>query len=177
MVRFTPDLKGTRAGFPIYESGDYEVKVTEVTPIGYMKEVEDKETGMTTHQPVVGGRANLEMVGRVLKDGTLDRTDEGEPVSPVRLYVHSEGAWSITKRFAMAALGYSLEDEEDFNEEVAGDLDLGVEFDPDSDDEEAAVLGPGWARLTGKHLLVSLSKRKWQGVEQQDVAGYVPVRQ
>jgi hypothetical protein len=160
--RFAPDLSGTKAGLTIYDRGEYEVKITGVKPISY-----EKDDGT----PVAGGQVNLEMVGLVQNDGSLDRELEGESVAPVRLYVHTEKSWPITKRFFMAALGYSVDEEEQFNEEVARELDISVEGDGDE-----AILGSGWERLVGKRLLVTLNKRIWQGREQQDHVNFMPLK-
>lgn len=164
MTRFQPDLGKTKAGMPVYERGEYEVKILGVKPIYYVKEEEGTE--------VAGASLSLEMVGRVQNDGTLDRELEGETVAPLRLYVHSEKAWPITKRAIMAALGYTLDDEDTFNNDLAATLDVGVE--PGEGDEEA-TLGSGWSRLTGQRMLMTLNKRKWQGREQQQHEGFMPI--
>jgi hypothetical protein len=160
--RFAPDLAKTKAGMRVFERGDYELKVSGLKPIAYTRESDGKE--------IAGCQINLQVCGLVLNDGSLDKTDEGESVAPIRLYVHTEDAWPISKRFAMACLGYSLEQEDEFDDSHAETLDLSV--DGEGDD---AVLGEGWKRLEGKRFLCTLSKRKYEGREQQDHGGFLPI--
>jgi len=164
MTRFQPDLAKTKAGMPIYERGEDEVKINAVKVIHYIKEESGDE--------IAGAALTLEMVGLVQNDGSLDRALEGETVAPLRLYVHSEKAWPITKRAIMAALGYSLDDEDKFNNDIAANLDVGVE--PGEGDEDA-TLGSGWKRLVGQRMLMTLNKRTWQGREQQQHEGFMPI--
>jgi hypothetical protein len=165
MTRFQPDLGGVKAGMPVYDRGDYELKISAVKPIFYYNE----EKGYD----VAGAQVNLEMVGKMLADGSMDRTEEGESVAPNRLYVHSQKAIPMVKQFFMAALGYPLEDEDKFNKEVAANLDISVT--PGEEGEEA-TLGTGWARLTGQRILCTLDKRVHDGREQQDHKAFMPIK-
>ncbi len=163
--RFDPDLQKARASFPIHPRGDYELAVVEMTGLGYTKDNGDE---------ISGARLNLEVVGCILGDGTLDRELEGQPCTGLRLYIHNEGSLNMTKQAIMAILGYTREEEDKFNDEVAGKLDLGIDWDEDSDEGEV-TLGSGWSQLEGKHFIATLSKRSWEGREQQDIGGFMPV--
>lgn len=165
--RFSPDLTKARASIRIFDRGDYELAITGVKPISYTKD-DGKE--------VAGGRILFEMVGRRRADGTLDREFEGETVTPLRLYVHTEDAWGMTKRFFMAALGYKLDDEGKFDEEWASQADISVDGEGDE-----AILGKSWEEVVGQHVISTLTKRWYEPEdgsekrEQQDLGSFLPV--
>lgn len=160
--RFTPDLAKTKAGMRVFERGDYELVVSGVKPLAYTRESDGKE--------IAGCQVNLQMGGLVQNDGSLDTTDKDENVTPLRLYVHTEDAWPITKRFVMACLGYTLEQEDEFNADLAATVDLSVDGEG-----ESAVLGGGWKRLVGTRFLCTLNKEKYEGRDQQRHEGFLPI--
>ena len=169
--RFAPDLSGVKAGMPIYERGEYEVVISDVKPIYYNRESDGKT--------IAGAQVNLEMAGRVENDGTVNPnfgpdgdSVAGEPVAPNRLYVHSQKALGLVKQFIMFSLGYAIDEEDAFNADIGGDLDISV-FKPV--DAEEATLGSGWDRLVGKRLRVTLDKRLYDGREQQDHKAFMPL--
>lgn len=179
MPRFQPDFGKTEAGFPVYPRGDYEIKVTKVS--GFLYNREDEETGDVDE--VSGVTASLEMVGLVGTDGSIvtmqgDKTIAGEKVAPVRLYVHSEAAWPIAKRFAMAAYGYDLDTEKEFNAFIGeNDLDFSVDGEIGEDGRADEVeIGDGWAGLEGKRLRITLSQRTFNNRAQQDHGGFMPIK-
>lgn len=162
--RFEPDLTKARASIRVFDADDYEVVVGE--PTGMLYERDDD--GVV----VVGVRFPLEMVGRIKPDGSLDREFEGEQVSPARMYVHTDKAWPMTKRFVMAAAGFSLEEEDLFDEEWLSQYDPSIDGDPYS--EEDPELGDAWTELEGQHVQVSLGKDLYEGRETQTHGGWQP---
>lgn len=88
----------------------------------------------------------------------------------VTLYMHSEGAQSMSKQFLMAALGYknSQEAEQQFNEDMRGE---DWSFDP-----EAGTVGEVWRRAAGKRMLGSLDVKKKEDSDdmQQDFKKWMP---
>lgn len=166
--RFAPDFTQVSAGMKIFPRGDYELAVTGVKPLAYYK-VDDE--GEVTEDFVAGCQVNIEMVGRIGNDGQLDREDAGESVAPARLYVHSEKAWGMTKGSIMAILGYTRDEEKQFNTEVGAGADFAVEGEGDE-----ATLGDSWNRLVGQHFTAQLSKRMFRKREQQDMSALSPVR-
>ena len=157
MPRFAPDFTQVSAGMKIFPRGDYELSVTGVKPLAYYKTDDD---GEPTDDFVAGCQVNIEMVGKIGNDGQLDREDAGESVVPIRLYVHTEKAWGMTKGSIMALLGYTREEEEQFNADFA-DADFAVEGEGDE-----AELGDSWNRLVGQHVTAQLSKRMFRKREQ-----------
>ena len=103
-TRFAPDFTQVSAGMKIFPRGEYELTVTKVKPIAYFKKDED---GEPTDVFVSGCQVNVEMVGRLLNDGSLDRADDGESVVRLRLSVHNEQGWCMTKSSILAILGYT----------------------------------------------------------------------
>ena len=166
-TRFAPDFTQVSAGMKIFPRGEYELSVTKVKPIAYFKKDED---GEPTEDFVSGCQVNVEMVGRLLNDGSLDRSDEGESVVPLRLYVHNEKGWGMTKSSIMAILGYTRDEEESFNGDAA-DSDYSVDGEGDE-----ATLGSSWDTLTGQHFIITLDKRIYKGREQQDTGSLSPVK-
>ena len=167
MTRFAPDFTQVSAGIKIFPRGEYELKVTGTKPISYFKR--DKE-GEETEEVVAGCQVNIEMIGRFQNDGQLDNTDQGETVVPLRLYVHSEKAWGMTKGSIMSITGYTRDEEEAFNADFQ-DSDFSLEGMGDE-----AVLGDDWEKLVGHHFVATLDKRTWKGREQQDVGTLTPVK-
>ena len=166
-TRFAPDFTQVSAGMKIFARGEYELTVTKVKPLAYYKRDED---GELTDTFISGCQVNVEMVGRLQNDGTLDRTDEGESVVPLRLYVHNQKGWGMTKSAIMAILGFTLEEEEAFNADHKED-----DFSVDGEGDEA-TLGSAWSSLTGQHVIVRLDTRMFKNRPQQDTGALTPVR-
>lgn len=168
MTRFDPDFTQVSAGIKVFPRGEYELTVTGVKPILYFKKDKD---GDLTDEEVAGCQVNIEMVGRLQNDGQLDSTDKGESVVPLRLYVHSEKAWGMTKGQVMAIMGYTREEEEAFNADSANS-DYVVDGDPESDED--AELGASWQALVGQRFRATLDKRTYKGREQQEIGSLTP---
>jgi hypothetical protein len=164
-VRFTPDLSKVRASIRIFDRGDYRLKITKSEPFINEAKTDDKGNEKQT----AGCRYSLEMVGKLNARGEVEPEFEGEAVTPNRCYVHSEGGWSMTKQFLMAALGYSRDEEDKFDAEWAANADLKIEGEP-----EEVEAGNSWEAPVGKLVDVTLNKRIYEGREQQDFNGWSP---
>lgn len=155
--RFEPDLSKARASTRIFDRGEYEVQVTGLGPVEFGGEnyiySSERESGVVE---VAGVRVELEMVGEIQADSSLDREFEGEDVAPARFYVHTEGAWPFAKRFLMAAAGFSREEEDEFDEEWVPDNPIFI--DGDVDEPDTQELGPGWESIVGQNVQVTLDK-------------------
>jgi hypothetical protein len=162
MPRFEPDLTKARANIRIFDRGDYELKITKAEPFIN----ENEETGKVS----AGCRFNVEMVGKLDKDGNVTDEFTGETVSQHRVYVHTEGGWGMAKQFILATLGYSRDEEDKADKEYFANADLSV----DEDDEGNATGGNSWEDVVGKHVRATLDKRLYQGNEQQDFKGWYP---
>jgi len=165
MPRFTPDLSKVRASIRVFDRGDYQLKITKAEP--FINEEKDDGKGNLTQS--AGCRYNVEMVGKLDASGNVTDEFQGETVTPVRLYVHYEGGWSMTKQFLMAVLGYSREEEDKFDAEWAANADLSLDGEPDE-----VEAGKSWEDPVGKVVNVTLDKRLYQGREQQDFRGWTP---
>jgi hypothetical protein len=164
MPRFEPDASEVRATTRIFDRGEYELAVGDPYGFAYTREKDGKDIG--------GVRYALKMVGKVDSKGKLNGEFEGEPVTPIRFYVHSAGAISMLKRFAMATLGYAQNpaSEEKFDKEVWKDVDLSVEGEGDE-----VSIGSFFETLTGQRVRITLDKRIWEDQPQQDHRNPVPI--
>ncbi len=164
MPRFTPDPSEVRATTRIFERGEYEIAIGEAYPFAYTRESDGKDIG--------GVRYALKMIGKVNSKGKLDGEFEGEAVTPIRFYIHTTGAISMLKRFAMAALGYDANPatEETFNADVWNDADLSVEGEGDE-----VAGGSFFGSLSGQRVRMTLDQRIYEDQAQQDHRNPVPI--
>lgn len=166
MGRFEPDLTEVHAFTPIYERGDYEVKLDGRFPFGYTRRDGKEISGM---------RFGLEMVGRIESDGSLDGNDAGERVTAPRFYVHSKPAFGMLKQFLMAVLGYTRETEGEFNK-FFKKHEWWVDGEGDS-----VTCGNGYEKVVGKRARVTLVKSLYDPgdgttpKEQQDFQAWRPL--
>jgi hypothetical protein len=93
--------------------------------------------------------------------------------SVVSLYMHSDGAQSMAKRFQMAMAGMLVNDanEKAFDANVAG---LDWSFDTDTGE-----CGAAWAAYEGNHIVATVdvslqTNDKGDQIEQQDWKGWLP---
>lgn len=154
--RFEPDLTKTRASTRIFDRGEYELEITGLRPVQFGGD-NYIYTRESDGEVVAGVATTFKMVGRVQPDGSLDREFEGEDVSSDRHYIHTEGSYPFTKRFLMAAAGFSREEEDAFDEEWASDNPIFIDGEPD--DPDSQELGPGWEAIVGLHVVASLDQR------------------
>lgn len=163
MPRFTPDLDETRATTRVFDPCEAEMKITGVQGVLYMKEEDGDEW------PVAGVRCQYEHVGRIQDDGSLDTEHEGEDMAPDTHYIHSEGALPFTKRFLMAAYGFTREEEEEFDDFLE-ERDFSLDGDPESDEDPE--IGDGWKELEGLRVAADVDIRAVEDEETGEVTKY-----
>ena len=164
MTRFAPDLAKVKAGLRTLSAGEWELIIGKPQPIYYVKEDTGKE--------VAGCRVSFTIEGEIKADGSLDEEFKGDGVFGIRLYVHSEKAFGMTKQFLLAAFGYSIDEEDQANEDIFADSDFSV----DVDDDENGVLGEGWFALEGNRVRATASTSIYNDRESQDWKAFVPVK-
>jgi hypothetical protein len=162
MPRFAPDMEGTRATTRIFERGEYEIELKKPTGRVYVKD-DGTEVANITYFAT--------MIGKIKADGKLDDEFEGEDVSPIRMYAHTEGAFRMTKQFLMAAYGYNRDEEDVFNKEVGKEKDWTLDGE-----EDETIIGSGYSDVAGNRVRVTLDKEKYEGREQQDFRAFFPVK-
>jgi hypothetical protein len=182
MPLFTPDFAGVEANIHVYDKSRVQLKITKRTP--GIKESKDRNTGDVNINPFV--RYSFELAG-IYEDGKkgpkLNTEQAGKTVSPMTVWLRTEGGWKFAKPFIMAAAGLNVRRDEDkanqtlFNPETAATM---WEFsgDPGATAENIR-LGAGWDSLVGRHVDVNLVKKieERDGVtyESQEFAGWTPV--
>lgn len=141
MPRYTPDLTKVQAGIPLLPKGDFEFAVKEA------KTFSRQSTDQTTQETkdVYGLQYNLQVMSG------SDDSFVGK-IIPLQIYAHAgDAALSIGKRFVMAALGFALNDETNFNAKYA-DGDWGF-------DTEEQTLGDMWASVVGTRVAASTDQK------------------
>lgn len=138
MPRFVPNLRDANAGVLVLEDGDY------LFEIG---------------QPKVFARQNRDgndvygvSYGLTVKEGP---SNVGKTV-PVQCFLHTSGALDMSKRFALAALGYNpndATDEQRFNDSFP---DEGEAFGIDTDDNHA---GEVWQKIGGANIEATVKQQ------------------
>ena len=167
MGRFDPDLANVRAGFRPLDSGEWELTLGKPKVIFYFKEGEDGKDG----HDVAGALIPMLIVAQIKSDGSLDDEFEGDGVAPMRLYVHTDKAFGMTKQFLLAALGFRIDEEDLANDEVFAKVSFGV----DVDDDDQGVLGDGWHLLEGKRVRLTASTGLYNDRPSQNYSSYVPM--
>lgn len=179
MPRFEPDFTKVRASIRIYERGDYLCRIGKARPFAYYK----KDDVNPRRQVMVAGmKYPLTMVGKLDEEGQPTDEFRGEPITPMNLYLHSEAAYGMTKRFVMTAAGYDRDHENDFDEEWLPENDLSFEVDDDVDEGEEfeVTVGDGWHTIEGNLIVLTLDKRMYKKTpdspeqEQQDFKNMIP---
>lgn len=108
--RYAPDLTKSSAGIPQL-IGDFEFKVSDVKT--FKRTTQDQES--KEEKEVFGVQYSL-IIDKVME--AENSKLQGKTI-PLQLYMHSEGAMGINKRFIMACLGFPLNEEDNFNEKYA----------------------------------------------------------
>lgn len=167
MSRFAPDLTKVRAGFPTIESGEWEFIIGEAKGFHYVKD---------SGKAVYGVRYPLEIAGPIDAEGNVgDDELSGERAAPFSLYLHSDKASGMVKQWLLAALGYSIEEEDEANEAVFGAHDWDWDIDEDDPDAEP-VIGDGWTMPEGRRIRMTCSVDIGDnGNKRQQYGSYVPV--
>lgn len=141
MPRYTPDLTKVQAGIVMLPKGDFEFAVKEAKTFSRTS----TDTVTQESKDVYGIQYNLEVVSG------SDDSFIGK-VIPLQIYAHAgDAALGIGKRFVMAALGFALNDEANFNEKYAdGDWSF---------DTEAQELGNMWSSVVGTRVAASTDQK------------------
>ncbi|MCP4902596.1 MAG: hypothetical protein GY906_37000 [bacterium] len=167
--RFAPDMAEVTAGFYMLDVAEYIFEIGKPKCIFYTKE---------DGTDVAGARLPLKVLGRVANDGSLEEIDgvTGKQTAPMRLYVHTEGAFGFTKQLILAAMGYSIREEKQANEEYFEGTDFSVDVNDDDEDNIEASLGASWAQLEGKKVRLTADKgiNPASKEEQQEYRSYQP---
>jgi hypothetical protein len=130
MPRYTADLSKANAGYVLLEKGDYEFTVGE--PKTFYRSGTNQQTGEATES--YGIQYPLTVVG-----GDQD----GKNLN-IQLYLHTDKSFGMAKKFVMAALGYSLDREKEFNADFEG-----ADWSFDTDTQE---VGDIWTKAAGTRL-------------------------
>lgn len=130
MPRYNPNLTTAQAGILILPKGDYEFGISD--PKLFSRKSAG-EGGVERH--VFGVQYNL-----VVK---TTGEYEGKTI-PLQLYMHTENSFGMNKQFVMAALGSSINQEDEFNEKYA-DADWSI----DTDENE---MGDIWKNVGGNMI-------------------------
>jgi len=141
MPRYNPDLTRVQAGIPLLPKGDFEFSVNEGKT--FSRQSTDPATQET--KDVYGIQYNLQVMSG------SDDSFIGK-IIPLQIYAHAgDAALSIGKRFVMAALGFALNDEANFNEKYAdGDWNF---------DTEDQILGDMWSSVIGTRVAASTDQK------------------
>jgi len=168
MPRFTTDPREARVTARIFDKGDYELKVRNVSPFVRTKRDDPDKTS-------AGVLVFTEMCGAVDSTGELTEENVGESLQPIRCYVHTPGAFRMSKRFLIAAKGFpgTPDGEDEFDEEHA-DPELFM-VDGEADEDDTWECGQGWKDLVGCRIRAALDKGMFEGNEQQDFRSFLPI--
>lgn len=142
MSKFNPNLTDAVAGIPVLEDDDVIFEVTGIAKPFHNEADEANERtenfGISLGLKLVACESdtNKKYIGRTF---------------PQRFYLHNDGSLSVTKRFVMACYGYSVNDEEAYNEKFA---EADASIDPD-----AGEVGELYAGLRGKNVAASVKSK------------------
>lgn len=147
----TPDPTQVSAFFHLFPKGDYLFNVGEAKPFEGTNQKGDANSGL--RYPLI--------CSDVLADG--DSASVGKK-QMFTCYTHSEGALSFSKRFLMACLGFSQDNDGEmaFNEKYAGQ-DWKVDPDPD-----APYVGEVWQSVNNSSLIMTTDIKLNEGIKTQD---------
>lgn len=164
-----PDFGATNAFTKIWPRGEYEIEVRDVRGSAWEKEQDGGGTATVKRVRVLANLNGVYDSEGELMDELEDGTKvEGEDVTPFDLYLHSEGAMRMAKRQLMAIMGFSADEEDEFNE-WAAEADLGFEATELEDGSYDVSLGDGWDELKGRIFVASLEPQtdEYQGEERE----------
>ena len=165
---FQPDFADVKAGFRTLDRGEYELALGQPKGFAYTK---DDGT------EVAGVRIPANVVGQVMADGSMDDKYEGDAVAPIRLYLHTEGAFRMTKQFLLAANGYDISDEDTADSEFFSEADFSFEVDEETDEERPNVdLGATWDALKGNRVRVTADIQMYNDRPSQNWQTWLPIK-
>lgn len=176
MPIFDVDFSAVQANIPIHEKGQYQLKITRATPKIFAKK---DDFGMPTGEHSAGVEYGFELAGKFDDETNELITEgyEGKQVESQIMWIHSEGALRMTKRFIMAASGFNpATQEEEFDAQLEPGA-FGFEGEVE-DDSDAIQLGSAWTSVVGNYVNARLSKtlnsRRNPPQEEQDIMGFTP---
>ena len=137
MGRFTFPIADVSAGQEVYPADTYSFEIAEVK--GFVGKVPDADAAAAgkTQAHGVRGRVKIVTEGPHKNKGFLNS-----------LYMHNDASQQMTKRFVMAALGYAMSQEKEFNELYAA---------KDWSYDENGEVGEVWRELTGKMITANVT--------------------
>lgn len=148
MSRYTPQVASALAGIPVLTNGQYEFSVGEMKPFS-------KTVPATSEKPEVtqwGIRTAIKVTAT--PEGDDDAVRFLNASIPHTLYMHGTSS-SMNKQFAMAALGYTLNRENEFNERFPDDADGENYFV----DVENNSVGTVWRECVGKRVCARVTSK------------------
>jgi hypothetical protein len=159
MPRWNNNPADVSAGIPIYDPGDYEIKIKKTSPF-----VNSDKQGQDGS--VVKGSFGVRVIGSI-----VGGKDDGKPYI-INCYEHNEGAQSFSKGVKMAIYGFDLSvpgNEEKFNEFAQKKEWWG--------DTDNMTVGDGWKDMEGKIVKAALGTKLGgtDGTTVQQTAKYRPV--
>lgn len=139
-TRYAPNLTKATAGIPLLDKDDVEFNIGDVKT--FFRTKTDPQS--QENSDVFGVQYAITLV----KTAGANEKYIGKTF-PLQLYMHSENAFGIVKRFVMAALGFSLDDEEKFNEKYAD-----ADWSYGEPDKEGNTVPDGsiWNQLKGSRV-------------------------
>lgn len=149
MPRYSADPTTVTAAITILPKDDYEFK------IGKPKAFE--RTAKAGHQSYGLGIPLTVASGPQLGKKTY-----------IRLYMHSEGAQQMTKRFQMASAGYTVTDKNEKLYDASGVAGKDWSFDTDNGE-----VGAAWAELEGLHICCDLDVEMVKNDKGDDIESQV----
>lgn len=140
MPKYTPDLAKVQVGFLQLPKGDYEFSVNEVKDFARKRKEKDKATGQEIEVDIYGITYTLGIVSA--------EAEEGKPfvgrTLPLSLYMHTDKTEGVNFSFAMAALGFPINEVEAFKEKYSD-----ADFSLDTDNHE---IGDFWKGIVGTRV-------------------------
>lgn len=146
MARFNADPSKDSAGFPVLAKGDYRFKFGEPKTFKNLDENGKESFGIAFIAKVVPGPVDL--------DGNQSPAEGMGKSAYVRLFYHTDNAQSFRKQYILAAYGYKVNEENEFNAiSEQENIDWGF-------DTEDGSVGEGFKMMSNKEFVSSLSVQK-----------------
>jgi hypothetical protein len=158
--QYNPDPSQVSAFFYIFSKGDYLFDVGEGKPFEGTNSDGDANAGV---------RYPLICKNVVGSDGDQQGVSKRQMFT---CYIHSEGAISFSKRFLMACLGFTGDDQGEtaFNESTQG-MDWKIDPDP-----AAPYMGEMWQKVNSTSLIITADvKLDNDGKRQQQWKAFAPI--
>lgn len=145
MARYNADPSKDSAGFPVLPKGDYRFKFGEPK---FFKNIDDA-TGKESYGVAFVAKV---VPGPVDDEGNQSPTEGIGKSAYIRLFYHTDNAQSFRKSYILAAYGYKVSEENEFNE-----VSKSEEIDWGFDEEH---MGEGFKMMSNREFVASLSVQK-----------------